>query len=34
LEALHIIRGRRKGLYIKILDAQMPLFDTGSEASV
>jgi DNA invertase Pin-like site-specific DNA recombinase len=34
LEALHITRGRRKGLYVKILDAQMPLFDTGSEASV
>ena len=34
LEALHITRGRRKGLYVKILDAQIPLFDTGSEASV
>ena len=34
LEALHITRGRRKGLYIKILDAQIPLFEASSESSV
>jgi DNA invertase Pin-like site-specific DNA recombinase len=30
LEALHISRGRRKGLCIKILDEQMPLFQIDS----
>jgi hypothetical protein len=30
LEALHVSRGRRKGLRIKVLDAQTPLFETPS----
>lgn len=34
LESIHIIRGRRKGLYIKLLDDQIPLFDTGAKTSV
>ncbi|MBN2565832.1 MAG: recombinase family protein, partial [Candidatus Eisenbacteria bacterium] len=34
LEALHITRGRRKGLCVKVLDASMPLFEAGSETSV
>ena len=28
LEALYVNRGRRKGLRIKVIDAQIPLLDT------
>ncbi len=34
LEALHVSRGRRKGLRIKVLDTQIPLFDTTSPKEV
>ena len=30
LKALHVSHGRRKGLRINVLDAQMPLFDGSS----
>ena len=34
LEAMHVSRGRRKGLRIKILSAPLPLFEAASSEGV
>jgi hypothetical protein len=34
LKALNVSRGRRKGLRINVLDAQMPLFDATPSKEV